>query len=312
MAGAVAAAAAGTDQRTSFADASAGNPERAFTVKGVPMSVRRLRLWLLGLAPLIILALLPTAAANASSPYPRVMAATGDSITRAFDVTWSYLLRDGVEYSWSTGTNSAVSSHYQRLLAVDPKLAGHAYNDARSGARMSDLGGQLGAAASQRADYATILMGANDVCTSSVTTMTPTATFETQFKTALADFLASRPGARVFVSSILNIYQLWNVLHTNLLATSTWKYFKICQSMLAATNTEDQRQQVAAQERADNDALARVCQAFVQCRWDNYAVYNTPFSSADVSTVDYFHPSVTGQKTLAAVTWAAGYLATTG
>ena len=116
----------------------------------------------------------------------------------------------------------------------------------------------------------------------------------------------------MFVSSIPNIYQLWNILHTNLLATATWKYFKICQSMLANTKTEEQRQQVAAQERADNYALARVCQAFRQCRWDNYAVYNTPFSTADVSTVDYFHPSVTGQKNLAAVTWAAGYFATTG
>ena len=94
----------------------------------------------------------------------------------------------------------------------------------------------------------------------------------------------------MFVSSIPNIYQLWNILHTNLLATATWKYFKICQSMLANTNTEEQRQQVAAQERADNDALARVCQAFRQCRWDNYAVYNTPFSTADVSTVLLLHP----------------------
>jgi hypothetical protein len=82
--------------------------------------------------------------------------------------------------------------------------------------------------------------------------------------------------------------------------------------MLADSNTEEQRQQVVAQERADNDALARVCQGFAQCRWDNYAVYNTAFSTADVSTVDYFHPSVTGQRNLSAETWAAGYFATAG
>jgi lysophospholipase L1-like esterase len=271
------------------------------------MSVRRLRLWFLGLVPVIIISLLPATAANASSAYPRVMAATGDSITRAFDVNWYYFLRDGVEYSWSTGTNTAVNSHYQRLLAVDPKLAGNAYNDARSGARMNDLRGQLDAAASQRADYVTILMGANDVCTSSISTMTPTATFKAQFKTALGNFVAARPTARVFVSSIPDIYNLWAILHTNLLAVATWKTFNICQSMLNYSNTDQQRQQVVAQEQADNAALARVCQAFPQCRWDNKAVYNTKFSTADVSTVDYFHPSVTGERTLAAVTWAASY-----
>ncbi len=276
------------------------------------MSMRRLRLCLLGLVPVIIVSLLPATAANASSPYPRVMAATGDSITRAFDVNLYYFLRDGVEYSWSTGTNTAVNSHYRRLLAVDSKLAGNAYNDARSGARMTDLGGQLGAAATQRADYVTILMGANDVCTSSISTTTPTATLEAQFKTALGNFLAARPSARVFVSSIPDIYRLWYILHTNLLAVATWSLFNICQSMLNGSNTELQRQQVVAQEKADNDALARVCQAFRQCRWDNSAVYNTRFSTADVSTVDYFHPSVTGQNDLAAVTWAASYFATIG
>ncbi len=276
------------------------------------MSAPGHRRWLLGFATLITIALLPATAANASSGYPRVMAATGDSITRAFDVNWYYFLRDGVEYSWSTGTNGAVYSQYQRLLAVDPRLAGHAYNDARSGARMADLAGQLSAAASQRADYVTILMGANDICTSSVSTMTPTATFEAEFRAALGNFLAARPSARVFVSSIPDIYQLWSILHTNLLAVSTWTSFKICQSMLALTNTDQQRSQVAAQEAADNDALARVCQSFGRCRWDNAAVYRTGFSTADVSTVDYFHPSVTGQQNLAAVTWAAGYFAPVG
>jgi lysophospholipase L1-like esterase len=274
------------------------------------MSVHRFRFWLLGLVPALIAMLLAGTAASASRAYPNAMAAAGDSITRAFDVNWLYLLRDGLPYSWSTGTNTTVDSHYLRLLAVDPKLAGHAYNDARSGARMGGLAGQLDAAATQRADYVTILMGANDICTSSVGTMTPTATFETQFKAALANFLSARPSARVFVASIPNIYRLWYLLHNNLLAVATWKTFNICQSMLNTGNTEAQRQQVVAQEKADNDALARVCQAFRQCRWDNYSVYNYAFSTADVSTVDYLHPSAAGQRHLAAITWAASYFAT--
>lgn len=271
------------------------------------MSARRLRLLALALAPSLIVTLLPGAAApaGAASPYPRVMSATGDSITRAYNVGWFGAFQDNPAYSWSTGT--AVYSHYRRLLTVAPQLTGRAYNDARSGARMSDLQGQVATAAGRRADYVTILMGANDVCTSSIATMTPTATFEAQFRAALAAFVAARPNARVFVSSIPDIYRLWQVLHTNPAALLIWHAAGICQSMLNLFNTEEQRQQVAARERADNDALARVCAAFRQCRWDGYAVYNTRFSAADVSTVDYFHPSTTGEVRLASVTWAAGY-----
>ena len=42
-----------------------------------------------------------------------------------------------------------------------------------------------------------------------------------------------------------------------------------------------------------------------QCRFDNNAVFSTVFTTSDVSTRDYFHPSVAGQAKLAAVTWAA-------
>jgi lysophospholipase L1-like esterase len=273
------------------------------------MRRRPLRTLWLALAAGLAIALGPATVtpAVAAAPFPHVMAATGDSITRAFDVGWCCVLQDSPSRSWSTGTSSSVYSHYRRLLTVDSGLAGHAYNDARSGAKMADLAGQLGAAASQRADYATVLMGANDVCTSSLATMTPTATFEAQFRTALSAFVAARPKARVFVASIPDIYRLWSVFHNNILATTTWKYFKICQSMLNSANTEEQRQQVVQREIADNEALARVCAEFTQCLWDGYAVYKTQFSASDVSTVDYFHPSVSGQDRLARVTWSVGY-----
>jgi hypothetical protein len=74
------------------------------------------------------------------------------------------------------------NSHYLRLLALQPAISGKKYNDARSDARMGDLDGQARAADSQRVQYATILIGASDACTSTVGAMTPTGTFETQFQ----------------------------------------------------------------------------------------------------------------------------------
>lgn len=257
---------------------------------------------------IILLSLWQAVPARASTlPLPNSMAATGDSITRAFDIGWAHVLSDSPQYSWSTGTDSAVNSQYLRILARNPAIGGRAYNDAWTGAKMADLNAQVTVAALQRVQYLTVLMGANDVCTSSVATMTPTSVFATEFLRALTDFSLLDPTAHIYVSSLPNIYQLWSVLHTNPSAESTWQLFGICRSMLSAANTEIQRQQVVAQEQADNFALATICRAFPNCRWDNYAGYNFAFSPADVDTVDYFHPSLAGQRAIAAVTWEASY-----
>jgi lysophospholipase L1-like esterase len=250
--------------------------------------------------------------AHASAPpYPNSMASTGDSITRAFDINWLHLLSDSPQYSWSTGTDSSVNSEYQRLLRVNSAIGGHEYNDAKTGAKMKDLDGQVTTAASQGVQYLTILMGANDLCTSSISTMTPTATFQAEFQTALTDFFNADPSASVYVSSLPNIYQLWYTLHTNSSARSAWSLYGICQSMLSSSNTETQRQQVVTQEVADNTALQTVCNSFAasgyHCLWDNLAGYNFKFPASDISTVDYFHPNIQGQNAIANVTWAAGY-----
>lgn len=245
---------------------------------------------------------------------PNSMASAGDSITRAYDATPSgCFLSDCPQYSWSTGTagKTYVNSHYLRILAANKRIRGNVYNDARTGAKMAALDGQLSTAASQRVQYATVLMGANDVCTSSISTMTPTATFEADFQTALSDFFGADPTAHVFVSSIPNIYQLWSLEHTNPTAEFEWQSFGICQSMLSSSNTEADRQTVVAQEQADNSALATVCGSFANCRWDKLATYDYAFKTSDISTVDYFHPSVSGQNTLAGITWGASYWPTT-
>ena len=79
--------------------------------------------------------------------------------------------------------------------------------------------------------------------------------------------------------------------------------------MLSSTNTEAQRQQVVAQEAADNQILQTDCTANPQCRFDNSATFKFTFPAADVSTVDYFHPNLNGQNDLARVSWGASYWA---
>ena len=252
-----------------------------------------------------------TLSAAAATPLPRSIASTGDSITRAYN-TGFFPYLDNPSASWSTGTNSSVRSHYSRLLALQPLISGHAYNDARSGAKMIDLAGQLATAAKQRVDYVTVLMGGNDVCTSSESAMTSVATFRSQFVTAMNTFTASSPSTRVYVVSIPNVYNLWAVLKDNLTARAVWALFGVCQSMLAnpqstAQADVDRRARVLQRDIDFNATLQSVCALYVHCRFDDNAVFNTTFVASDITSRDYFHPSISGQAKLAAVSWAAGY-----
>jgi lysophospholipase L1-like esterase len=260
------------------------------------------------LAVCVVVGLLAPVSAAAAPALPNSMAALGDSITRAYDVCCSY--RDHPGQSWSTGGAwyDGISSHYERIKRHNSAITGHAYNDAVTGARMSAAVDQARAAAGQHATYVTVLLGANDLCTSSPSTMTSTDTFGTQFSQAMATLKQQLPQARIFVSSIPNIYQLWKVLHTNPIAQTVWATAHICPAMLAATMTEAQRQQVVAREVAFNQILADTCHEYgANCRWDRGATYNYKFSSTQVSVLDFFHPDLDGQAALASVTWAASW-----
>jgi lysophospholipase L1-like esterase len=259
------------------------------------------------LALVVVLAGLVAQPAWAAPPLPSSMAAIGDSITRAYDVCCSY--GDHPGQSWSTGYTSydGIASHYERIRQLNSAITGHAYNDAVTGAKMSAAPGQATQAVNQGARYVTILLGANDLCTSSPSTMTSSEDFRAYFSRAMDTLLAPGQDRYVFVSSIPNLYQLWQVLHTNSLARTVWAAANICQSMLAATNTETQRQQVVTRELAFNQVLADVCAQYSRCRWDNKAVYRYSFSASQVSSLDFFHPSLSGQAALARVTWAASW-----
>jgi lysophospholipase L1-like esterase len=246
------------------------------------------------------------AAVVAAPPLPGSMAAIGDSITQAVDVCCFYGNWPG--HSWATGNAplDGIASHYERLRARNPAIRGHRWNNAVSGARMADAPGQARRTVAQGAGYVTILMGANDLCGWDGT-LTPTATFRAQFQQTLDILRTGLPGSRVFVASIPDLHQLWSILHTDPLAQVVWQAAGICPSMLNFFNSPADRQAVIDREAELNDALRDVCAGWSGCRFDNYLTFNYNFTRAMVSKLDRFHPSLTGQATLAALTWEASW-----
>jgi lysophospholipase L1-like esterase len=257
----------------------------------------------------VAVALLAAPARAASPPLPNSMASLGDSITRAFDVCCFY--GDHPNSSWATGGSplDGIHSHYERLLAANPAIRGHQFNDAVTGAKMADGPGQARRAVAQGASYVTVLLGANDLCTSSLATMTSPATFRQQFEATMSTLDPDARGVHVFVSSIPDVFQLWSVLHTNGTARFVWSVARICQSLLAASNGDAQRQAVRDREVQLNQVLADVCGRYGNCRFDGLATFHTQFSAGDVSVLDYFHPDLDGQRKLATTTWNASWFA---
>ena len=254
---------------------------------------------------LVATALALMAIAPAQAAYPNSIASTGDSITRAFNDCWLPYM-DCPSASWSTGTSSY--SHYRRIQTLNPAITGRSYNQALTGADMADLVGQVQGAVGRGVQYVTILMGANDVCASNEAGMTPVSVFRDQFAAAMASLTAGLPSARVFVSSIPDIFQLFSLYRYDLAANSVWAIAGICQSMLAYPFSNlpgdvARRARVRQRNIDYNAALAEVCAWYTRCRFDSNAVFNTVFVRSDVTTRDYFHPSVNGQAKLAAITW---------
>jgi PKD repeat protein len=266
------------------------------------------------LLALLLSSMLPATAGAADAPLPTSMAAVGDSISQAASSAGS-LGADAPQNSWSTGTSTTVNSHFLRLRALNPSIT--AANRSVSGAKVADLNGQMLNVVALNPDpgYLTVLIGGNDLCTDTFAAMTSVADFRARFATAMATITSQSPGTWVYVVSIPNVYQLWNLFRNDWWARFIWSTADICQSLLASPTSTQQadvdRRNAVRQRNIDfNTQLAEVCAQHARCRFDGNASFNTTFTTSDVSG-DYCHPSVSGQAKLAAVSWTAGFTWTT-
>lgn len=273
------------------------------------------RRWsLIGLVLLSVLALACEGTGNAGpaptgkpvAGLPSSMAALGDSITAGFGSC--FVLLACTRNSWATGANTSVDSHYLRIRAGNPKIRGHQDNFAVPGAKAVDLAGQADQAVRAKAEYVTVLIGANDACAGPAVGMTPTATFRSEVDAALGKLKKGLPKARLLVVSIPDLYRLWQLGHGDPHAVRAWR-LGVCPSLLTnptstAAADDTRRHQVADRVDAYDQELAGACRAYgKRCRWDGGAAHGVRFSLDLVNHVDYFHPDVQGQSKLAAVTY---------
>lgn len=248
----------------------------------------------------------PAGSGTSGRTPPASIVALGDSLSTAFGSCVAVLTCR--HNSWSTGTSQAVDSHYRRILRENAKIRDNRRNAAVPGARAANLAGQTGTALRIKAQYVTILIGANDACRPTVAEMTDPRQFRRQVDTALDRLARGIPRARVLIVSIPDLYRLWELGHTDDRAVRAWSR-GICPALLAnprsmADVDRDRRRAVDRRVDAYNRALAAACRAYDgDCRYDQGAVHRIRFTLDEVSQRDYFHPNVRGQHRLAKATY---------
>ncbi|WP_405581074.1 SGNH/GDSL hydrolase family protein [Streptomyces sp. NBC_01190] len=233
--------------------------------------------------------------------HPESVAALGDSITRGFDACDP--LSDCPEVSWATGSRSAVDSLSSRLTAAAPGT--RSWNVAQSGARVADLTAQARAAATHRPAMVTVLIGANDACTSTTAAMTSVADFRADFDQALAYLHRTLPATQILVASIPDLQRLWSVGRTNVLGKQIWR-LGLCPTMLGNADSRSataQQRRTAVRDRviAYNTAMGQACARYIRCRYDGGAVFGYQFGTGELSRWDWFHPNEKGEAKLAGI-----------
>lgn len=241
---------------------------------------------------------------------PSSMVALGDSLTAAYGSCLAPV--SCPRNSWSTGNGTQVRSHYQRILAANAAIRGHARNVSQPGAMAADLAGQARVATTSAVEYVTVQIGGNDACRDHIEDMTRPDVFRADVDEALAILKRGMPKARVLLVSVPDIYRVWEVGRSNRIAVGVWES-GVCPSLLAnpgSTAVADMARRKAFRDRiiAYNRELSAACAAYgPRCRWDNGAAFADRFELTDLCALDFFHPNAAGQNALAEVTFPSRF-----
>lgn len=233
------------------------------------------------------------------------LGALGDSITRGYDI--SALFKEDTDQSWSTGLANRESILNQLIRILAPQVATQfqTRNFAVTGQSVNGSNSLFQAEAQQMAAFApqvvTIEIGANDICQGLADTTEKLALFQQNVSTAIDTLKkASRPPVLISVATVPNIYSLTQIpqLASQSICQNAWAL--ACPNLATLTQAQFQ-----AQWTAVNQALEAAAKAGGnQVVFDNYTVANTVFTTNDVSALDCFHPSATGQGKLANAVWS--------
>jgi lysophospholipase L1-like esterase len=275
-----------------------------------------------------VLTAIPASALEPGQSPPKRLYSIGDSITRAVNANLPF---DNVNNSWVNGYYGFwewlfglpnIKSHNQRISANFGSSGRKNWIAAQNGAQTNDLVSQATGTAGRNVTYATVMLGANDVCRESFADLPADDEFKTSFSDGMDILLGNLPnGATVQVVAIPDLKRLYDIgkdktalgiVDCEVLWATTVLGFP-CGSMLSPSNSEVDRLYVQSRNIGYNRILKEVTeekQAEHQTSGKFVSFtevsFTYEFTETDISDIDCYHPSWRGQRTLATITWDAG------
>lgn len=264
--------------------------------------------------------LVPTPQPTAS-PLPALLGAIGDSYTQAYSVSPTYR-DDHPQFSWAVGTSKTdgVTSLLERFQALggSPTVV----DAATSGKTMDDAARQAGivvAAAKKlpagKTAYVTFELGTNDLC-ASPNAMTAIVDFQVQLRTAINILRTGLPaGSRILMLPVPNFAHFYDITQADPAAKThlAGPPSDQCAPYLG-TNGPASRAEADSMLAQYDAALKGQCDDIdakegqtgaLYCKYNVSLLADSDFTIKDLSTVDYFHPSLSGQAKMADDAWKA-------
>jgi lysophospholipase L1-like esterase len=263
-----------------------------------------------------------TATANPAAPLPSLLGAIGDSYSQGYSVSPSFL-RDHIGFSWAIGStrNDGVFSLYERFKAVggSPTVV----DAATSGRQMKDAPRQanLVVAAAKKLKpgqiaYVTFELGTNDLCADPDPKTDPVS-FEADLATAISTLRSGLPaGSRILMLPVPDFAHFHDITQASPAARANLALPQNsyrCPPYLGDSGPFSKAQSDDYLARYDA-ALETACRTIstidspsgkLYCTYNSTLLADADFRIADLSTVDFFHPSLSGQAKMAANAWAA-------
>jgi hypothetical protein len=209
--------------------------------------------------------------------------------------------------SWATGTNQAVDSIYQRLVAVRPVFRGHAVNEAFGGATAATLVGQ--ATKALRVDpnpqlVVIEIIGTDIRCQGGNSMHYPV--FGRQVKAALELIVRKAPHTIILLMSQVGQPLQISKAITGTAGVPAWSGSDLC-SAFDPNHRLDVRRvtRLTGIIEGYESELAKVCATVPECRTDDgrAAHFRVRSSYYNYSSFDWHHFNVTGLGALARFVW---------
>jgi lysophospholipase L1-like esterase len=249
-----------------------------------------------------------TTTSGVDADHPEGVIALGHSGMTGFQSDPQSPGENVVDNSWATGSNPAVNSVFQRLVAVRPKTQGLVANVSRNGEKADGLEFQVPAALAivPTPALALIMILDNDIrCDGTDPAHLPE--FRAQVRAAVQSIVKASPKVTVVLASGAGRPADYAKAIATLPTTPVDLVGQEPCAMFSANkkvNTTEVRRLTSLVESYEAE-LARACEGIPQCHTDGGALARHRGDRLEEYGVDLGHPSVLGHQQWAAAIWPA-------